>query len=125
MILNNATPILMDILQSFISVLKEIDPQWQDGYLRLACCGSSVEVKGSYSYTSGANIIDVLEHKEFFHSVPNKVKALLKAIEKEEALFLMVVDSNLKYDVKFEFNDMRKWQITKMDGRSGIPEGVD
>lgn len=125
MILNNATPILMDILQSFVSVLGELEPQWQKGYLRCFGSESSIQVKGSYVHSSGVDIIDVFKCEPFFDSMPDKVEAFLNALEKEEALFLMVVDSNLKYDVKFEFNDMRKWQITKMDGRSGIPEGID
>ena len=125
MILNNATPILMDILQSFVSVLGELEPQWQKGCLRIVSVDFSTEVKGSYVYPSGVDIIDVRKCKPFFHSMPDKVEALLKAIEKQEGLFLLVVDSSLKYDVKFEFNDMRKWQITKMDGGSGVPEGID
>ncbi len=125
MAVNDATPILMDILQSFVSVLGELEPQWQKAYLRVVSSDSSTEVKGSYVHPSGVDIIDVRKCKPFFHSMPDKVEAFLNALEKEEALFLIMVHSNLEYDVKFEFSDMSKWKITKMDGRSGIPEGLD
>lgn len=125
MIANEATPILIDILQSFISVLREIDPHWQKGYLRFVSCDSSVEAKGSYAHFLGVNIIDVRKHKAFFHSLPDKVDVFFNALEKKEGLVLLVVDSSLEYKVNFEFEDMNKWKITKMDGASGIPEGFD
>ncbi|MFM6957571.1 MAG: hypothetical protein ACKOXD_03200, partial [Acinetobacter sp.] len=77
MIANEATPILIDILQSFISVLREIDPHWQKGYLRCVGDDSFTQVKGSYAHLSGVNIINVLDFEEFFDSMPNKVEALL------------------------------------------------
>ena len=40
-------------------------------------------------------------------------------------LVLLVVDSSLDYRVNFEFEDMTKWKITKMDGGSGITEGIN
>lgn len=125
MIANEATPILIDILQSFISVLREIDPHWQKGYLRCVGADSFTQVKGSYAHLSGVNIINVLDHEEFFDSMPNKVEALLKSLEKKEGLVLLVVDSNLEYKVNLEFEDMNKWKITKMDGASGVPEGIN
>ena len=45
-------------------------------------------------------------------------------LAKERGVFLITVNANLEYDIKFEWNDLEKWKISKLDGRTGIPEGI-
>jgi hypothetical protein len=38
-------------------------------------------------------------------------------------VFLLSVNSQLKYDAEFDWNDLQRWEISMLSGRSGIPEG--
>jgi len=48
---------------------------------------------------------------------------LLAEIGKPRAVLLLRAGSDFSHDVKFEYDDLDRWKITKLDGRTGIPEG--
>lgn len=84
----------------------------------------SPEAKGSYVHETGVEIIDVLKHKNFFHPIAQKGKDPLAALGKTEGVFLLSTDSNFDYEIKFEYQNLERWKITKMEGGTGMPEGV-
>lgn len=121
MITEEATPLVVDLAKRFISLIREIAPGWSKGYLRFCSLASVVESKASYVNQSGAEIIDVVKYKEFFQAISIHGQELLAALGKSEGLFLLIVDSNFDYEVKFEYSQLDKWRITKMRGETGIP----
>jgi hypothetical protein len=125
MVKDEATPLVIDIAKSFISLVRGIEPNWRKAYLRFCSQNSVSEAKGSYVRESGVEIIDVLKHKNFFHPISKKGQDLLAAVGKSEGLFLLVTDSNFDYEIKFEYQDMNRWRISKLAGGSGIPEGME
>jgi len=125
MINEEATPIVIDLAKSFISLVRDIDPEWHKGYLRVYVGDGVSEAKASYVRQSGVEIIDVLKHKEFFHAAPAKGRDLLAALEKPGGLFVLIVDSSFDYEIKFEYKNMNKWRISKLKGGTGIPEGLE
>jgi len=125
MVTDEATPLVVDIAKSFILLVREIAPSWSKAYLRFSNQGSVSQVKGSYTHGSGVDIIDTTEHKDFFHRVARKGKELLNALGKSDGVFLVVVDPKFDYEIKFEYQDMNRWQISKLSGGTGIPAGVD
>ena len=125
MINEEATPLVIDLTKCFISLIRDIDPEWRKGYLRI-CVGDGVaEAKASYVHHSGVEIVDVLKHKEFFHASPAKGRELLAALGKPGGLFVLIVDSNFDYEIKFEYKNMNKWGISKLKGGTGLPEGLE
>lgn len=36
-----------------------------------------------------------------------------------------MVDSSFEYEIKFEYEDMNRWRISKFDGGTGIPAGLE
>lgn len=53
-----------------------------------------------------------------------KSAELLKLLGKKRGVLLLSVDSQLNYDVKFEFEDVNRWKITKLNGATGLPAGI-
>jgi len=123
MVKDEATPLVVEIAKGFNSLVRGIEPNWQKAYLRFCSHETSSEAKGSYVHESGVEIIDVLKHKQFFHRMVRIGQELLAALGKAEGVFLLVTDSNFNYEIKFEYQDMNRWRITKLGGRTGIPEG--
>lgn len=122
---DEATALVVDIAKSFSSLVRAIEPGWQKAYFRFASEGSSAEAKASYTREQDTEIVDAMKHKTFFHPVIGQGKKLLTALGKSEGLFLLVIDSNLSYDIKFEYHDMNRWRISKFGGGTGVPEGLD
>jgi hypothetical protein len=117
-----AAPLVINIAKKFITLIRGIEPRWQTAYLRFVSHGSAAEAKASYAHAAGVDIIDVLKHKEFFHAVTRQGQELLSAHGKEHGLFLLIADSSFNYEIKFEYEDLGKWGISKIGG-TGIPEG--
>jgi hypothetical protein len=51
--------------------------------------------------------------------------AVLVALGKDRGLFLLVADSSFNYEIKFEYQDLQKWRISKIAGGTGVPEGIE
>lgn len=125
MIKDEASPLVIDIARGFISLVMSIEPGWKKAYLRFLAEESESEVKGSVVSESGVQIIDVLKHKDFFHPAAAKGRELLQALGKDEGLFLLIIDSSFDYEIKFEYENMDRWKISKFDGGTGIPTGLE
>lgn len=121
----SATPLIIEIAKSFITLIRDIEPKWEKAYLRYVSYGSNAEAKASYVHPSGIEIVNVLKNKGFFHPFTEKAQELLKAMGKEQGLFLLVTDSKFDYEFKFEYENLGRWRISKLDGGTGIPEGID
>ncbi|MEC4594383.1 MULTISPECIES: hypothetical protein [Nitrospirillum] len=50
--------------------------------------------------------------------------ALLRALGKETGVFLLTVDTGAQYDIRFDWDDLDRWRITKLDGGTGLPAGA-
>ena len=123
--LDEAAPHVIDIAKSFVALVRDVEPKWQKGYLRFCSHDLTTEVKASYVHGGGVEIINTLKHKNFFGSFTKKGKELLAALGKDRGLFLLVIDSSLNYEIKFEYQNLERWRITKLEGASGIPEGLE
>ncbi|GAB7126174.1 hypothetical protein JCM19000A_06810 [Silvimonas sp. JCM 19000] len=63
--------------------------------------------------------------KFFFHPIAKKGQDLLAAPGKAEGVFLLVIDSNFDYEIKFEYEDLDRWKISKLGGGTGVPVGIE
>lgn len=122
---DEATPLVIEIAKGFVSLLRQTEPKWQKAYLRFVSDESGAEAKASFVHTDGVEIINVLNHKTFFHAVTTKGRELLAALGKDRGLFLLVTDASLNYEIRFEYQDMDKWRISKLSGGTGLPEGIE
>lgn len=125
MIKDDATPLVVDMVKGFISLVLEIEPKWSKAYFRFSSKNSVSEAKGSIVSDSGVEIIDVLKHKSFFHPVTKKGQEILVALGKEEGTFLLVVDASFDYEIKFEYKNLSRWKISKLGGGTGIPDELE
>jgi hypothetical protein len=114
MIKDEASPLVVDIARAFISLVMSIQAEEDE-----------TEIKASVRSGAGVQIIDVLKHKDFFHRATATGRALLQSLEKEKGLFLLIVDASFDYEIKFEHEDMDRWKISKCDGGTGVPTGLE
>ena len=71
------------------------------------------------------NIVSVFAQRDFFTAAHQMSEELLVAVRKDRGVILVCVESNLHFEVKFEYHDMNRWGFSKMDGGTGIPRGLD
>jgi len=119
-----STPLVIDLAKSLINLMQQVDPAWEEAWLRVAIGDLVSESKGSYSKTGTVTILDVMAHKEFFHPTMQRGKELLLAMNRSSGLFLVTVYSNFEYKIDFEYENFNRWKISKLGGGSGKPEGL-
>ncbi|QBG97580.1 hypothetical protein [Xanthomonas oryzae] len=125
MISEKSTPLVIDIAKSFTALVQGVAPDWRKGYLRFCSHNGFSESKASYVHPVGVEVVDVMQHMEFFNKATKKGKEVLAAIGKSEGVFLLIADSNFDYEIMFEYRDMDKWRISKTKGGNGVPIGLD
>lgn len=120
-----ATPLVIDIAKGFITLVQGIETKWSRAFLRFSSHQSVSEAKGSYVHPFGVEIINVLKHKPFFHGIARKGQEILTAVGKTDGVFVLITNSTLDYEIKFEYHDMSRWRIGKLGGGTGVPEGIE
>ena len=119
-----ASAVVIELAKEFIELVRSLEPSWARAYYRFRSTGSRYGSNASYLSGSDVSLIGAIKNAPFYESMNKKGASLLNLLTKEQGVFLLSVDSHLDYDIKFEWNDLDRWEITKMNGRSGIPEGI-
>jgi len=119
--------LVVALARALVVAMREQAPNWQRAYIRFEATEDSSELKGSYVTLSDACLINVLEYRNLFEQLRlfgEELREELSSEGKKFCLFLLVVDADLQYSIDYEWNDRTRWKITKLDGGTGIPEGV-
>ena len=123
------TALVFEMAKEFTELVRRVEPKWSKAYLRF-CLEGPMDgwikhgSKASYISNSSVVLIDPFEHKIFYKSMNDKVIRLLAMLGKDQAVVLVVIDSTFHCDIKFEYENLDRWNITKMHGGTGIPEGL-
>jgi hypothetical protein len=115
--------------KEFTELVRRVEPRWSKAYLRFCLEGpkdgwTKHGSKASYAFDSTVVLIDPFEHKAFYQSMNDRVMRLPAMLGKDQAVVLVARDSAFHCDIKFEYQNLDRWNITKMHGGTGIPEGV-
>ena len=119
-----ASALVVELAGEFIGLLRNMGTNWEKAYLRFCHEGLVYGSNASYVCGSEATIVDAFELRAEFKNMNTKAVRLLESLGKKQGLLLLIVDSQMKYDILFEFEDLKRWRITKLDGATGIPEGI-
>ena len=119
-----ASLVVVDLAKDFISLLNDSDQKWMKGYFRFLFDIDYYQSSSSYSTSFNVFIIDSMKHSDICYRMDQKAEQLFDAIERSKGVMLLVVDCDFNYDIKFEWNDLGRWRITKLDGGTGLPLGL-
>lgn len=114
------------LVGKFAKEIDTIGEVWKRAYLRIADGAGNNEAKASYVSLDGANIVDVLEHKAFFHWVTATAAQLFNTLEttRKVKVALVVLNSDLSYELMYKYDDPHRWAISKLSGGTGVPSGL-
>jgi hypothetical protein len=73
---------------------------------------------------SSVFLIDTLENSEALRALGRMGHELIRTLGEDAGVGLLTVNSKFEYEIQYEWNDLRRWNITKLDGGTGIPEGI-
>ncbi|WP_130300844.1 MULTISPECIES: hypothetical protein [unclassified Duganella] len=124
---DGASPVVISLAKEFIAAMRRINPLWERAYWRFVCADAQYGSNASYSTSSGVTLISTLNEGQLFDNLNDLGRQLWNFesdLSRKFCVCLLVVSSDFDYEIKFEQHDQNKWRITKLDGKSGIPEGL-
>lgn len=62
------------------------------------------------------------ENSAFFETANGRARSLLHTFGETQGVALLTVDAAFDYKIDFDWNDLDRWKITKVDGASGIQQ---
>jgi hypothetical protein len=119
------THLIISLAKRFIEGVLELEPAFEKAYFRFQAEQRSYHACASYSTAAGVELVDALDSGEFIDGMTDLFVQLVAEIETVPVLFLLVVDNNYDYEMKYEYDDLSKWAITRMDGGTGVPAGLE
>ena len=119
--------IVVALARNFMRLLQTGMSGWQRGFFRFDADHLRYGSIASYERDGKVNLIDPFEAGDFYSAMNEMAYELREAMGRAGSKFcvlLLIVDSNFDYEIKFENVDPLRWEISKMDGGSGIPVGL-
>lgn len=120
--------IVIEMTKSCIDYINEVDPEWEILYMRYSSDDLKKSVQGSYVKREDVALFPVLGFSWFYdemHVLCESLRNLQLSEKKKFKACLLRVDSKFQYNIYFDYEDVNRWEITKLDGKNGIPEGLD
>jgi hypothetical protein len=111
-----------------IDTTRQVSPQWNRAYMRLQADADSMSARISYVNTVGVHLLGAIDYSTAYRQaidLGTQLKELTDTGRRPFQVCLVIVDAAFNYEVLFEYEDPGKWGISKLDGCSGIPVGLE
>jgi hypothetical protein len=119
-----SSSVVIELAKEFIELVRLAEPKWTKAFYRFRSEGIRFGSNGSYVVDSNVMLISALKNARFYDNMNRKGARLLELLGKSQGVFLLTIDAEFNYDIKFEWVDLHRWEITKLNGRTGVPEGI-
>lgn len=122
------TRLVVELAKQAITAVRTVSPDWTDVFLRFNADDAQCGWKGSYANSTGVHLFDVLHLRnetELIISLGLSLRDALKRDGKGFVVCLVRANSDFQYQIDFEWHDATRWNITKLNGGSGLPEGME
>jgi hypothetical protein len=112
-------------------VMKRLDKSgvpWETAYLRFHSDAGHYGSSGSYVSNGQVKLLGSLDDSgpvAFTQQAGPSLRMALNVGERSVFVGLLTVHkASRDYKVDFDFEDIARWRITKLDGASGLPSGL-
>jgi hypothetical protein len=125
--IDKSAAMIVELAKEFISVARRIAPAWSRAYWRFESQELRFGSNASVVTPEGVFLIDPLKEKALFETMNSIGRRLWDNeadLKKRFCVCLLRVENTFDYEILFEKEDVSKWRISKLDGKSGIPEGL-
>lgn len=123
--LDRSSAFVIGMVQELVATVRRLNPAWTRAFWRFESEELRYGSNASYVDSAGANLISAIREQRFYDTMNASGRKLWESqVGGAFRVCLLVIDSSLNYEMKFEMQDVSKWRITKSDGGTGMPEGL-
>lgn len=120
-----SAPIVIDLVKALVAHARTTRPDWTHAYFRVQKEQNWLGSNGSLVTRAKVHLLDPFGAEDFYECMKAAAARLFASMDKERGLFVLEVDSSLDYEIHFEWTDLNRWKITKLDGAKGTPAGLE
>lgn len=115
------TDSIIELAKRFIDEMQNLEPAFERAFFRFH--GELRMYSSCASYTTPFDVclVSAFREEEFYDEMDRLSLRVLSEMEHDSILMLLEIDKNFDYDIKFEYKDMERWQISLSDGGTGVP----
>ena len=126
---DEATELVIALAKHVIGYMQAAFPGWTNVYVRFdAPSDSQYGVRASYTTASSIELVPATEHRALVAGIMRIGPQLRDALENSGKKFrvcLFRANAQFSSRMDYEWSDLTKWNITKLKGASGLPDGLD
>ena len=126
---DEATKLVLALAKHVIAHMQANVPGWKEVYVRCdAPSDYQFGCRASYIVGDRVELISMVKNREFsaeINRIGPELREQLSNAGKKFCVCLLRADSKFNYHIDFEWDDPSKWNITKLNGASGLPEGLE
>lgn len=112
---------VIELAKKFMEFMRNLEPDFSRAYYRFAIEPSRYGANGSYQSGDLVHLISAFDNEAFFQSMNELSRSLVESLSKNRGVFLLSIESTFDYKIDFDWVDLDRWRITKLDGASGLP----
>ncbi|WP_185658116.1 hypothetical protein [Burkholderia sp. Bp8992] len=124
-----ATERLVELARHVIGYMQAAFPGWSEVYVRFNAPGEAqYGVRASCATAAGVELISAMEHRDFIDGIMRIGPPLRDALANDGRKFraaLFRANARFSYRMDYDWEDAARWNITKLDGKSGRPDGLE
>ena len=117
-----ATAVVIELAKEFMALMRELEPKWSTAYYRFRLEGARYGSNASYVNDSNVSLVGALKWAGFYERMNAHGAKLLEILGKTQGVFLLTIDGQFNYDIKFDWENLSRWEITKVNGGTGLPK---
>ncbi|BEP64499.1 hypothetical protein GmRootV213_50530 (plasmid) [Variovorax sp. V213] len=116
--------IVVELAQTFAGLMLEKFPGWSRAFFRFYIDELQDGASASFERAGEVTLLSAMREGPFY----DRMAELARELHEGGVIFkvlLLTMHSNLDYRVDYEHKDSDRWRITKLDGATGIPLGLN
>ena len=125
--LDKSSEVVIALAKEFMSAVRRIAPTWNRAFWRFESEEFRFGSNASYVTPDGVFLVPAIREGVLFDAMNSLGRQLWECEPdptKRFCVCLLSIEDTFDYEIKFESRDISKWRITKVGGKSGIPEGL-
>ncbi|MFN7153239.1 MAG: hypothetical protein ACK4OE_06065 [Acidovorax sp.] len=124
---DKSSPVVIALAKEFMSAVCRIAPTWNRAFWRFESEEFRFGSNASYVTPDGVFLVSAMKESAMYDALNALGRQLWDCEPEPKKRFcvcLLGIENSFDYEIKFEREDISKWRITKIDGKSGIPDGL-
>ena len=112
---------LMELVARFADLLHAGYAGWSIGYFRFYRDSGHWGSNCSSIEAGRVRLGDAIKYSKFFEEMNKSCLALFDELKKDRGVMLISVNQRMEFRLNFEWDKLDRWQISKLNGLTGVP----